>query len=152
MERAPQTSTVRQAETEDVRLIVDLEEHWTAEDNTIGQIAASIEQVHSWLGPYCWVADHAGTIIGFVAASLHTSDGLAVIPAGELYLKLDELYVVPTHRDSGVGSQLVERVMAEAATHGVSRGRVYSSAKDWQRIVRFYQSHGFTMWYVEMYR
>ncbi len=143
---------LRLAHTADVAAIVALEEQWTAEDTTIGQIAASAEQVSSWLGPFCWVAEQTGTIIGFSTAAVQTSEGLAVIPAGERYLQIDELYVVPAYRDSGVGGRLVERVLAEAASQGISRGRVYSASRDWQRIISFYERQGFKMWGLELYR
>lgn len=147
-----QKYTVRLAHLDDVPAIVTLEAHWTDEGTTIGQSTASPEQVRRWLGSCCWVAEQAGVIIGFVAASIQTSEGLAVIPAGERYLQIDELYVLPEQRDGGVGGRLVQRVLTEAATQGITRGRVYSAAKEWQRIVTFYQSQGFKMWYVELYR
>ena len=74
------------------------------------------------------------------------------MPLGERYFRLDELYVHPDHRERGVGGLLVDRLLAEAQAEGVDRARVYSAAQDWQRIIAFYQRHGFKMWYVELYR
>lgn len=129
-----------------------LQRQWAAEDNVIGMVAATAEEVRQWLAQCCWVAEADGRIIGFGCGSVQTSEGLAVIPESERYLRLDELYVVPDRRDRGVGGQLVDRVLADAAEQGVIRGRVLSAARDWRRIIDFYRDHGFRMWYVELAR
>ncbi len=144
--------TLRVCRPDDIPAVAALEARWLAEGGTIGMVAVTEEEIQDWLGPYCWVAEHEGAVVGFAYGRVETSEGLAVIPAGERYLRLEELYVLPDHRDRGVGGRLVDHLLAEAGARGVTRGRVYSSSKDWRRIVDFYQQHGFTMWYVELYR
>ena len=143
---------IRRCLPDDVPALVALQQQWAAEDNIIGMLAATAEEVHQWLDQCSWVAEAEGHIIGFACGTVQTSDGLAVIPAGERYLRLDELYVVPYRRDRGIGGQLADRVLADAAEQGITRGRVLSAARDWRRIIDFYQDHGFKMWYVELYR
>jgi GNAT superfamily N-acetyltransferase len=105
----------------------------------------------SWLGGNFWVAEHDSVAVGFAYASTH-GDRVVVVPAGQRYLKIEELYVLPDHRCRGIGGRLVEHVLAEAAAQGITHGWVYSSAKEWQRIVGFYQQHGFKMWFVGLHR
>ncbi len=143
--------SIKLGRPEDVPAIVGLEARWLAEDSTIGMLPVSAADVRAWLGPFCWVAERAGEIVGFAYATVDRSEGLAVIPSGERYLRLEELYVLPDHRHRGVGSQLVHRVLAEAALQGIRRGRVYSSSRDWRRIIDFYEHHGFHMWGIEMF-
>ena len=144
--------TIRRAHREDVPAVVALTAEWAAEDITHGQIAASTEQAEAWFSGNLWVAEQGAAIIAFASATTHTSDGLAVIPAGETYLEIDELYVAASHRSHGIGGALLEQVLQEASSQGITRGLVYSATKDWRRIIDFYQSHGYKMWYVQMYR
>lgn len=132
--------------------VVAVSERWAAEDSTIGQLLIPTDLAHTWLGPYFLVAELAGELVGFAYAAVETSEGLAVIPAGERYLRLEELYVAPEQRDGGIGGHLVDAMLAQAAKDGVTRGRVYSASRDWRRIVAFYERHGFQMWYVELAR
>lgn len=143
---------LRLARGEDVPSLVALEDRWLAEDSTIGMVAVTAAEVRDWLGPYCWVAEHDGEIVGFAYGRAEISEGLAVIPAREPYLRVEELYVLPEHRERGVGGRLLDQLLAEARARGIVRGRVYSSSRDWRRIIAFYQRHGFAMWYVELSR
>lgn len=83
---------------------------------------------------------------------MHVSDGLAVIPAGERYLEVDEVYVHPDHRSSGIGRRMLEALLQDAEGQGVSRALVYSATKDWSRMVDFYGRLGFKMWSVQLFR
>lgn len=148
----PDTVVLRLASEEDVPSLVALEDRWLAEDSTIGMVAVTAAEVRGWLGPYCWVAERGSEVVGFAYGRTEASEGLAVIPAGEKYLRVEELYVLPEHRHRGIGGRLLDQLFAEARARGIVRGRVYSSSRDWRRIIAFYQRHGFAMWYVELSR
>ncbi len=66
------------------------------------------------------------------------------IYAGGRYGVIDELYVAPEHRSSGIGRRLLDA----AVTFGRARGwrRIEVTAPPgpkWERTVRFYESQGF---------
>ncbi|HEV8633404.1 MAG TPA: GNAT family N-acetyltransferase [Chloroflexota bacterium] len=143
---------IRPASATDVPAVVELGRRWAEEGSTLGQLPISAEQARGWLGPYFWVADDGAGPIGYVYAAEETSPGLVVLPAGQRYLRIEELYVVPERRSQGVGGRLLDRVLEEAADRGVTRARVYTASVEWQRSIAFYGRHGFRMWYVEMYR
>ena len=67
----------------DVPALVALQQQRSAEDNIIGMVASSVEEVRQWLDQFCWVADAQGRIVGFACGSVQISDGLTVIPAGD---------------------------------------------------------------------
>ena len=143
---------IRPARVGDIDDVVRLGELWAVEDITFGHVPTPAEQLKAQLDHYFWVAEDSARIVGFAYGSVHTSECLAVIPAGETYLEVDEVYVHPDYRCQSIGSQLVDRLIDEAGSHGITRFLLMSANKDWQRTVSFYQKHGFKMWYVQMHR
>lgn len=86
-----------------------------------------------------FLARAGGREIGVLTLTEHFA-----IYAGGTYGVIDELYVAPEHRASGVGG----RLLAAAAAHGSARGwrRLDVTAPPgaaWERTVRFYESRGF---------
>ncbi len=67
------------------------------------------------LGPYFWVAEHGAAVVGYAYGRVEVSEGLAVIPAGERYLDIEELYVLSEYRNQGLGSDLVRALLRVAA-------------------------------------
>ena len=112
----------------------------------------SRERVEAALGPFRIVAEAGGETVGFISGSVHTSDGTAVIPAGESYLEIDDLYVSMEFRQRGIGGSLVDRLLAEARRQGVAYASLYSAIMDVRSVLGFYEQHGFQSWYVRMFR
>ena len=96
------------------------------------------------------LANAGDTCIAFLARTSGEPIGVLTVTetfaiyAGGRYGVIDEMYVVPDHRSSGVG-----RVLLEAAKElGIVRGwrRLDVTAPPgpaWERTVRFYEKHGF---------
>jgi ribosomal protein S18 acetylase RimI-like enzyme len=144
--------TLRLALQSDIAAVVRLTEAWAREGTTHGIIPSPTDHLIERLGRYFWVAVVDTAVVGFVHGTVHTSDGLAVIPAGERYLEIEDLYILPAYRNCGIGTALVETLWRAAEEDGVIRGLVHSATKDWERIVEFYRRFGYKMWYVQMYR
>ena len=119
---------LRQAVKADVRVVGRLQQKWSEEGNTHGFVPESQRQVENALDSYL-VAEVGGRIVGFISGAVRTSEGTAVIPAGERYFDVDNLYVVPEFRNRGVGSSLITRRLAQAKQQGVNYALVYSAAK-----------------------
>ncbi|HEY3110388.1 MAG TPA: GNAT family N-acetyltransferase, partial [Chloroflexota bacterium] len=119
---------------------------------TRGLLADSAEGLAARLGPYWFVAELEGRVVGFVGGQARESEGLAVIPAGQAYLEVEDLYVQAEHRSRGLGGRLLDRALHAAAERGVERALVYSSNLAWERTVAFYRRHGFEIWFVRMVR
>jgi ribosomal protein S18 acetylase RimI-like enzyme len=143
---------IRQAEESDVHHICRLQRRWAEEGNTYGFTPETREQVEAALGPYLLVAEVGGEVVGFVSGSARVSDGTAVIPAGESYLEIDNLYTSPEFRRRGVGGALIEQLLAVAKQRGTTYALLYSAAKDIRGVLRFYEGHQFRSWYVQMFR
>jgi len=143
---------VRPCQPADLPAVAALYRDWEAEQITRGLGADPIEGLATRLGPYWFVAERAGQVVGFVGGEARESEGLAVIPAGQRYLEVEDLYVRADLRERGLGGRLLDRALREAVERGVERALVYSSNRAWARTVAFYRRHGFEMWFVRMVR
>ena len=142
---------IRLAEARDVDEVARLQARWAEEDITYGQTPASPQEIAGKLGPFFYVTLQGSRISGFVYGSERVSEGLAVIPEGKRYLEIDELYVQPEFRNRGLGGTLMETLLRAARDRGIERFKVYSAAKEFDRILAFYRRHGFRPWYAEMF-
>ncbi|WP_274365883.1 GNAT family N-acetyltransferase [Paenibacillus thermotolerans] len=143
--------TIRKCTLEDVSQIAELSKLWAEEAVTFAYPASNIEKISKRLGDYFWIAEKQGRVIGYTHGAIQSSQ-YPIFPLNALFLEINEVYVHPDFRDDGVGHKLVDRIIIEAESNGVAHALVGSSNLDWQRIVGFYERHGFKMWYVQMYR
>lgn len=145
-------SLIRQAVESDVQSISRLQQCWFEEDSVYGFVPEGPEHVKAALNAYLLVADTVGEIVGFISGSIHKSEGMAVIPEGESYLEIDNLYILPEYRRQGIGSRLLDRCLAQAKEAGVAYALLYSAAKDLHSVFRFYERQDFLSWNVQMFR
>ncbi len=143
---------IRQAAESDVQSISRLQYQWAEEGNVYGFMPESPEQLKAALNSYLLVAETENEIVGFISGTVHQSEGIAVIPEGESYLEIDNLYILPEYRMRSVGGSLVDRCLAQAREAGVAYALLYSAAKDIHSIIRFYEQHDFQSWNVQMFR
>jgi len=143
---------IRLATEDDVPAVLAFQQQWTEEQITYGYQPSTEEQIRTALGPYFYVAEVKGELVGFVSGAVGISPGLAVMPEGQAYLSIDDLYVVPEWRSQGVGHLLVDAITACAQKAGLQAAMVYTSTKDVHRILRFYEQNGFQSWFVQLFR
>ena len=144
--------TIRQATDSDLARIRELYARWVESGDTLGLVNPEPGHFVAQLGPLFVVAECEGEVIGFAIGTEHTSNGLAVIPKGERYVEIDDVYVIPEHQRLGVGARLIEETERRANSAGIHRFLVYSASKDMAGIMKFYGTHGYKRWYVQMYK
>ena len=142
---------IRECEPEDVEAVHQLDLDWEAEEVTYGFGPSSPEEIRGALGPYFLVAVVDKEIVGYSSGAVHISHNLCVFKGGERHLEIHDLYVKESYRSAGVGGKLVERIKNTAGRNGIHRFRVHSATKDLERVLKFYRSHGFKSWCMEMY-
>jgi ribosomal protein S18 acetylase RimI-like enzyme len=135
--------SVRRAGVEDVALVARLLREFNAEfDEPIPARSQIESNVRAGIaGERWWVLlasdPVTGIVTGFVTVAEHDS---AYTAAPVLYI--EDLYVAPASRGQGVGSALMSRVFAEAATRGVTLVELGVDESDTDAM-RFYERHGF---------
>lgn len=109
---------VRRATEQDLGDIVRLSELWASENNTYGLAPNAISDLTPRIGDYLFVAYNDSQIVGYIMGTDHVSKGTAVIPQGERYVEIEEVYVHPDRRSAGIGHDLVDRLLVEAESRG----------------------------------
>jgi ribosomal protein S18 acetylase RimI-like enzyme len=59
---------------------------------------------------------------------------------------------VPAFRSRGIGSALLRIALKESERRGIDHVAVYSSSREWQRLIRFYDSFGLEVWYIQFFK
>jgi GNAT superfamily N-acetyltransferase len=144
--------TLRRCTAQDLDAVLELQKAWADEAVTYGYEPATMGLLAAAIGPYFVVAERDGTLVGFAYGSVHESEGLAVVPTGETFLSIEDLYVRPELRSGGVGGRILEQMMATARSDGVAKCVLSSATKDIRRAMGFYERHGFSSWTVHMFR
>jgi GNAT superfamily N-acetyltransferase len=120
-----------------LELVRELAEYERAPDEVhatedLLRAALFAEQPHVW----CHVAEADGTVVGFAVWFLNFSTWL-----GRHGIYLEDLYVRPTHRGTGLGLELLRTLAGTAAERGY--GRVEWWVLDWNEpAIGFYRSLG----------
>jgi GNAT superfamily N-acetyltransferase len=146
--------SIRLAAESDVERVVRLQRAWQAENTVYGFVSRSAEEMHSVLGNYFLVAEAGAELVAFATGNVYKNYGTAaaVVPESNIYLEIDEIYIVPTHRHRGLGSLLIDRLLKTARAEGVTHATLYSSIKDIGPVMQFYEKHGFESWSIQMFK
>jgi ribosomal protein S18 acetylase RimI-like enzyme len=109
------------------------------------------------MGEYFLVAEEEGRIVGFVMGEIRPCTNNDAVDGAfegqpERYLEIQDLYIGPSHRGQGIGTQLMRRIVGAAEAKGLGCSLVYSANMDYVRIAKFYEKCGFRMWHVYMTR
>ena len=138
------STLLRPAAPADLPTIIDLIKELAAFEQLADQVQVTAESLHPHLFgarpvAECVLAERAGSTVGFALFFVNFSTWL-----GKPGLYLEDLYVKPEHRGSGVGTSLL-RHLAELS---VARdyGRFEWSVLDWnESAIGFYQRMGATV-------
>ena len=137
-------ATLRAAEPRDVPAIVGLIRELADFEKLTHLVEVTPQSLHPQLfgerpAVEAVVAEHDGRVIGFALFFPNFSTFL-----GRPGLYLEDLYVQPAHRGSGVGRALLTHLAALANARGY--GRFEWSVLDWNvDAIRFYEKMGATL-------
>jgi GNAT superfamily N-acetyltransferase len=150
----PLPAVIRAATAQDIPRVRWLAEQWARDGETIGLQAISEDLLEQFVGGCFFVAERNGQVVGFACARGKTNDGAvsAVVGNGQRYLEIEDVYILPANRASGIGAQLIDAIAVWAKQQGMRYLLAYSSTRDVDRVLNFYRDSGFKSWSVQMYR
>jgi GNAT superfamily N-acetyltransferase len=140
----PNSYTVRAAEPRDLPAIVGLIRELAEFEHLTHLVQTTAEKLHPHLfGPRPAAEALVGEVDGEVVAfALFFTNFSTFLAQPGLYL--EDLYVQPAHRGSGIGKGLLQRLGALAVQRGC--GRFEWSVLDWNaNAIRFYERMGATV-------
>lgn len=141
---------IREATESDRQAVVELSQQWTAENNTYGYTAETLQS----LRPYrVCCAERAGEVVGFLMGQRKISEGMCVIPQDSLYFDVTDAYVRPACRSRGIGRALFEYVEQSLRREHIHYLLLSTAARDPGRIRKFYaEKIGMTVWTTTFYK
>jgi len=145
---------IRQCTKDDLDAILQLDSEWEKEGVSYEFIPVSREDFiaqFEQFEKYYLVAEFEKNIVGYVNGSVKQGDRLAIVSDGEPYLEVENIYVSSKFRSREIGGSLLKLLMEIAKQNGIQRFFVSTVTKDMDKILNFYQGHGFKLWYVEMF-
>ena len=120
----------------DVEELITLSKCWTDEDITRGYGVNGLDDI---IDKRIFVAEENDAIIGYIFAK----DGISknynsIMPDGEKYFGIEEIYVIPSKRSLGIGKALMDFAKEVAKSDGYKYVFLVTSTKDWNKILDFY--------------
>lgn len=143
---------IRECKYEDLIKVEKLQRKWANEDITYGFVPAKLSYLESKLGKYFLVAELDNNIIGFVYGTIHEAKNMSIIPNGQFYIEIDDIYILEESRKKGVGSILLDKILEVAKENGIEKSLVYSATKDMENVIDFYKKHNYKTWYIQMFK
>jgi len=147
---------IRACTPDDIDGVIALERQWEQEEIAYGNFNPMSREAYVAIlerfPAYFLVAESDGQLVGYIHASVHHDNPVEVIPAQELYVEIEDIYVKPDYRDRDIGGALLEQVFAAARQQGIQRFTVATLSKDTDRILKFYRRHGFTPWRIQFFK
>lgn len=120
----------------EIEYLIELSLLWTKEDISFGYIPNKVEDI---IDKRVFVAKEDNEIVGYIFAKDGISKNHAsIIPDGEKYFGIEELYVIPKKRSLGIGKKLMDFVKGIAKEEGYKFIFLATSTKNWNKILDFY--------------
>jgi GNAT superfamily N-acetyltransferase len=147
---------IRECARTDIDAILQMERQWEHEDIAYGAFnpisrEAWIDNLEGFPA-YFLVAEWAGQIVGYINATVQHDQPVGVIGEQQTYVAIENIYIQLEWRNKDIGGQLIESLFEVAKRQGIERFIVSSSSKAMDKVLKFYRSHGFTLWQIHLFK
>ena len=150
-----ENALIRKCTHNDIDAILQLDREWYEENIAYDFFFINREEYIAYLEhspSYFWVAEIDGCVIGYINASTHVNKNIRVISQKETYLEIENIYVSKEFRNENIGGKLIDKILEVAEQNGIQRFLVSSDSKDMDKVMRFYQSHGFKPCNIQLFK
>jgi GNAT superfamily N-acetyltransferase len=141
---------IKKATAKDIDALIAIQSALEAESAIWGYCADTVE---AWMQrdlSWTLLASTESQLVGFVCCAPRACDGECVFPDSSKVLEVLDLAVIPSCRGNGLGRHLLAAIEQQAREEGYTHLRLYSAARRFDDMLRFYRRCGFTPWYLEM--
>ena len=130
--------------------LIRLSQDWEAEKSCYGYRANGRDDIE---GNRIFTAEENGEIIGYLFGHRFKSENMrSIMPEGSDCFEVEELYIIPSRRSSGIGRKLFE--FAGSTVCSKAEYIVLSTAtKNWKAIFHFYLDElGMEFWSARLFK
>jgi len=130
--------------------LIRLSQDWEAEKSCYGYRANERDDID---GNRIFTAEENGEIIGYLFGHSFKSENMrSIMPEGSDCFEVEELYVIPSRRSTGIGRRLFD--FASNTVRSDAEFMVLSTAtKNWQAIFHFYLDElGMEFWSARLFK
>ena len=143
---------IRNAAKKDIAIIAILSGRFVNEVPAWGVVARTEVELNRLDNRLVWIVEDDNEIIGYAICLPRENDGSCIYEDNDKILELNEIYLIPEARGGGIGAQLIQKINDYAKSNGFTKLLVYSSVKDIEPVLNFYQGNGFATWAVQLFR
>lgn len=134
-----------------VQKLIALSSSWEDEQSCRGYVKNSAEEI---TGNRVFAARINGEIIAYLFGNTETAaHSTSVMPQGTVYFEVDELYVRPEYRSSGIGRQLFRLMEDTVRNERCEFILLSTSSKNYKSILHFYIDElGMDFWSARLFK
>ena len=141
---------IHEAKQSDIKRLLKLSLMWEKEDSCYGYRANTEDDFQD-----CYIlAAYDNELIAYIFGKEEIQDKqTSVIDKNMHYFEIEELYVHPSYRSSGIGKQLMESLEKELKKKGLEMMMLSTATKNWKAIMHFYIDEvGMNFWSARLYK
>ena len=145
---------IRKALKKDYNALHSLEAEWFNEGISPGSVRNTmVEFIKDMENSTVFVAEENNELLAYMVCKIRKAEednNVHKIKKGEDYADIDSIYVKKNYRNKGIGSELVNQCMKELKKHGYKKIILSADSKELNKLVRFYEKHGFKVLFTRM--
>jgi len=131
--------------------LISLSEDWEKENSSHGYRRNTPEDI---IGNRIFLAEERGEVLGYLLGKECTAAQTnSIMEAGTLYFEIEELYVIPERRSTGIGRRLYISAENTLKSEHIQYILLSTATRNYRRILHFYiEEMGMDFWSARLYK